>query len=43
MVNTLLEGKYLSLRPLTMEGVGIGFNSGTSTWSWVMSQVGEHL
>ncbi len=43
MVNTLLEGKYVSLRPLTVVGVGIGFNFGTSAWSWFMSQVEELL
>ena len=43
MVKTLLEGIYVSLRPLTEEGVGIGFNFGTSVWRWDMSHTGERL
>jgi len=43
MVKTLLEGKYVSLRPLPMVGVGAGFNFGASVWRWDMSHTGERL
>ena len=43
MVKALLEGKYVSLRPSTIVGVGVGFNFETSVWRWDMSQVEERL
>jgi hypothetical protein len=43
MVKTLLEIKYVSLRPLTVVGMAAGFNFGTSAWRWDMSRIGERL
>jgi hypothetical protein len=43
MVKTFLKGKYVNLRPLTVVGVGAGFNFGTSARSWDMSRMGERL
>ena len=43
MVKTLLERKYVSLRPLTVMGVAAGFNFETSVWRWNMSRMGKRL
>lgn len=43
MVKTFLKGKYVNLRPLTVVGVGAGFNFGTGACKWDMSRMGERL